>query len=362
MKSYSSSFGPVYLEESFAELAVRMKHISFSKIFIIADGNTASLCVPLLKDIISESDEILVISAGEQNKTMHQAGISWSFLIEHGADRNSVILNIGGGMICDLGGFIASCFQRGIRFIHIPTSILAMTDAAIGGKVGVDFQGYKNYIGVFNRPEFVWINTDFIQTLPHPEKINGLAEMVKHAIIGSPAFFEQLANISSLDEIHWKELLEHSIPIKISIIDLDPREEGIRKTLNFGHTIGHALESYFLKSETPLSHGQSVTLGMLAESKMAMDAGLMTNHDFEKIYNLIVRILEPQPISFPSFDELTPWLLKDKKNINQKLSFSLPTGIGACKWGVTGLDPAPAIEWLGKQVSGKSFRLMSDPF
>jgi 3-dehydroquinate synthase len=361
MKSYSSPFGPLYLEEDFAALAKRLQEIYFSKIFILADSNTAVHCVPLIKDFIP-AHEIVTIPAGEQNKTMHQCGMTWSFLIEHGADRKSMVLNVGGGMIGDLGGFVASCFQRGIRFVHIPTSVLAMTDAAIGGKLGVDFQGYKNYIGLFNRPEFTWINTVFIQTLPAVEKINGLAEMVKHAIIGSSPLWEKLNAIAAIDDISWDELLHLSIPVKINIIDMDPREEGIRKTLNFGHTIGHALESYFLKSDTPLSHGQCVTLGMLAESKMAMDAGLLTKNDFEKIYALILRILAPPSITIPTADELSQWMARDKKNFNQVLSFSLPTGIGTCKWGLTGLDPIPAMEWLGEQVSGKSFRLMSDPF
>ena len=225
-----------------------------------------------------------------------------------------------------------------------------MTDAAIGGKVGVDFQGNKNYIGLFSNPELVWINTAFIQTLPHAEKINGLVEMVKHAIIGSRELWEKIISIESIDQIQWHELLELSIPVKVNTVNMDPHEAGIRKTLNFGHTIGHALESHFLATDTPLSHGQAVALGMMSESKMALDAGVLAENDFEKIIELIVRLLEPAQIPVPSYEDLSPWMARDKKNVSQSLSFSLPTGIGSCDWGLTGLDPAPALEWL-KQTS-----------
>ena len=345
MKSYPSAFGPVYLEETFETLFSRLKSMSYSKAFILADSNTSALCVPLLDEFGSGLDT-KVITHGELNKTMHQCGITWSWMIENGADRKSILLNVGGGMICDLGGFVASCFQRGIRFIQIPTSILAMTDAAIGGKVGVDFQGNKNYIGLFSNPEFVWINTTFIQTLPRAEKVNGLVEMVKHAIIGSRELWEKINSFETIDQMEWNELLELSIPVKVNTVNMDPHEAGIRKTLNFGHTIGHALESYFLSSETPLSHGQAVTLGMLAESKMALDAGILTENDFEKINRLIVRLLEPALTPIPTVENLSPWMARDKKNTSQNLSFSLPTGIGSCDWGLTGLDPMPALEWL----------------
>ena len=347
MKSYTSPFGPIYQEESFEQLASRLAALSYSTAFIIADSNTASHCVPLLDNFISNYN-IKVITHGEQNKTMHQCGITWSYLIENGADRKSIIMNVGGGMICDFGGFVASCFQRGIRFINIPTSLLAMTDAAIGGKSGVDFQGYKNYVGVFSSPEFVWINTTFLNTLPAAEIKNGLTEIVKHAIIGSVELWNALEQIKNIETIHWNDLLELSIPVKLNIIQQDPYEKGIRKALNFGHTIGHALESYFLSTDTPLSHGQAVAFGMLAESKMALDANDLTTADFEKIHNLIFRLLDPPRIELPAFEELKPWMIRDKKNISQTLSFSLPRGIGACQWGLDGLDPAPAVEWLRK--------------
>lgn len=319
--------------------------MSFSKAFVIADSNTAAYCVPLLGEWVKSLD-VKVITQGEQNKTMHQCGITWSWLIENGADKNSIVLNVGGGMITDLGGFVASCFQRGIRYIQVPTSLLAMTDAAIGGKVGVDFQGYKNYIGVFNSPSFTWINTDFLKTLPPAEIKNGLTEIVKHAIVGSEQLWEKLSSIGSLTDILWEELLDLSIHVKVDVVEQDPTEKGYRKILNFGHTIGHALESHFLPSETPLTHGQAVALGILAESKMAMDNAYLSKNDFEKIVRLVTRLLKPASVQIPGMEVLQPWLARDKKNIGKAISYSLPTGIGTCRWGLTDLDPAPALDWL----------------
>jgi len=347
VKIYPSPYGSIIRENNFEALTSRLKEISFSKAFVIADSNTADYCVPLLGAFISGLDK-KVITQGEPNKTMHQCGITWSWLIENGADKNSIILNVGGGMITDLGGFVASCFQRGIRFIQVPTSLLAMTDAAIGGKVGVDFQGYKNYIGTFNSPSFTWINIDFLKTLPPAEIKNGLTEIVKHAIIGSEVLWEKLNAIGSLADINWEELLDLSIHVKIEVIEQDPTEKGFRKILNFGHTIGHALESHFLSTETPLTHGQSVALGILAESKLALDASYLSKNDFEKIVSLVTRLLKPPAIAIPKDEEILPWMSRDKKNIRQAISFSLPTGIGTCRWGLTSLDPAPALEWLRK--------------
>jgi 3-dehydroquinate synthase len=361
MKIYTTSFGPVYMDETVQALPERIVGLSVSQVFLLADSNTADSCVPLIKPFFPDA-QLLVIPAGETSKTLRQSESIWSFLLHHGADRKSLILNVGGGMICDLGGFSAACFQRGIRFIHVPTSLLAMTDAAIGGKVGVDFQGFKNYIGLFHSAEFTWIHTSFLQTLPPDEIRNGLAEIVKHAILGSPALWEKLESLPDPEPANWEEVLALSIPVKIKVIENDPQENGMRKSLNFGHTIGHSLESYFMHSPTPLSHGQCVTLGMLAETKMALDLGKITSYEFDRIQKLLVRLLPLPRIIVPAYDELQTWMMKDKKNTGNSLSFSLPTGIGSCEWDLSGLDPAPALKWLSGQVSGKTIRLMSDPF
>ena len=361
MKSFASAFGPVYLEEAFAELARRLHVNSPSSVFILCDSNTAQYCIPLLSNVISNQG-IITIPAGEKYKNIDTSCAIWKRLIHLGADRKSILLNLGGGMVTDIGGFAASCFQRGIRFVHVPTSLLAMTDAAIGGKLGVDFEGNKNYIGLFKAPEFTWINTTFLKTLPRQELLSGLTEIVKHAIIGNKKLWDVVAEIDSVENVKWDEIMLMSIEVKLMIIQEDPLEKGMRKTLNFGHTIGHALESHFLETETPLSHGQAITLGMLAESRMAVEAGLLHKDDFQKIIDLILRLLEPLEVAIPSYSKLKPWLERDKKGTSGQVHFSLPVEIGTCRWDITGLDPRIGLDWLDKQVSGKSFRLMSDPF
>lgn len=353
--------GELFIDEDFHQLGEQLKAVSFSAAFILSDSNTAIHCVPLVRPSF-ETDHVIIIEAGEKNKTLDQSEAIWTYLIEHGADRNSILINVGGGMISDLGGFTAACFQRGIRFVHVPTSLLAMTDAAIGGKVGVDFQYHKNYIGLFSFPEFIYINPVFLKTLPRAEIKSGLAEMIKHAIIGSPTLFEALANIEDTLKMDWKNVLPASIEVKRKIVMADPMEKGIRKTLNFGHTLGHALESYFLEKKQPISHGLAVTYGMMGESKLAMDSGLLSSQDFEKILELLIRLLDPPALPLPGFPDLQIWLSKDKKNTHNRLSFSLPEKIGACRWDVMDLDPAAAIDWLNKQVSDNSIRFMSDPF
>src|SRR5687768_10439429 len=288
-----------------------LEKIDRSSCFILADDNTARLCVPLLENI--DHDGLIVIPSGEKHKNLESCELIWSHLVDHKADRNSTLINVGGGMICDLGGFSASCYQRGMTFINVPTSVLAMADAALGGKNGVDYKGLKNYLGVIRLPYVVWIDNVFINTLPRIEKISGLAEIVKHAIIASKEMWDILSTVTSPDDIPWDTILEKNHPVKLAIIEEDLHEGGKRKILNFGHTIGHALESYFLSSGIDVTHGQSVTLGMLAEAKIANLAGLLNNTDFNAIVNMVERLLEPLRISFPTFDELNFWLLQDKK-------------------------------------------------
>ncbi len=347
MKTHISSLGKIYSGSVDDGLNHVIKELMPSSIFIIADENTASSCVPLLKEITPES-HIIVIPAGEHFKNLDSCRTIWSSLIKQGAERNSIILNVGGGMICDLGGFAASCYQRGIRFGHIPTTVLAIADAAIGGKTGVDYEGFKNYIGSFRVPTFIWIDEKFLDTLPLVEKVSGLAEIVKHAIIADKDLFDWLSGIDSIEKMPWKEVLEKNFPIKLKIAEADPEEKGIRHILNFGHTIGHGLESYFLNSSHPVSHGQCVALGMLVESKISNDLGLLNNIDFKAIVKVVDRLLDPVKRSIPSFDTINEWIRMDKKKNGDQIRFSLPDSIGSCKWKIPVKDDAIAggLEWL----------------
>lgn len=353
MKAFTSRAGDIYLGNVKDGLQKTIQALEPSLLVILADDNTIRHCVPLVEPLTSAGIRI-VIASGDQHKTLDSCETIWSSLVESGADRESLILNVGGGMICDLGGFAAACYQRGIRFAHIPTSLLAMADAAMGGKTGVNFQGYKNYIGRFEAPAFIWTDPAFLLTLPEQEILDGLAEIVKHAIIGSADLWKTISTFENPESIDWYQLLELNIPVKLHITEADPFEKGIRKTLNFGHTIGHALESHFLDSAQPLSHGQAVTLGMLAETKLAHLAGLLGNEDFKSIIALILRLLAPREVTLPTIDALRPWLQGDKKKSGGSVGYSLPGLIGSCRWDIKVEEKLvrESLEWVNQVRKG----------
>lgn len=330
--------------------------IAPSSVFVLADENTATHCLPLLRKI--HSGNVIEIPAGEENKTLDSCQIIWNSLIQLGADRQSLLLNVGGGMICDLGGFAASCYQRGIAFAHVPTSLLAMADAAIGGKTGVDYAGLKNYIGIVRQPAFIWIDQIFLNTLPQIEKISGLVEIIKHAIVGSPELWDELSGVKNIDHLDWSSILEKSLKVKLTITEADPFEEGIRKILNFGHTMGHALESHYLKSTTPLTHGQSVCLGMILESRISYSMGLLANEDFMRITRILINLCDPVSIALPTFEALKPWIARDKKNAGDSIRMSLPDRIGSCGWDITVNDNviSESFDWM-RQAQTSSGRL-----
>ena len=333
MKNLLSPLGDIYFQPVADGLHEIIESLHPSSVIIIADDNTQKFCVPLVISHVNTTHTI-IIPHGETHKDLDSCRHIWSELLKLGADRKALVLNVGGGVITDIGGFAAACYLRGIRFANIPTTLLGMTDAAFGGKVGINFEGAKNYLGAVAFPQFVWMDKEFIQTLPGVEIISGLAETVKHAIIGSHELWEYLGGLPSRDQIEWEAILSLSIPVKLAITESDVYEEGERKKLNFGHTIGHAIESFFLKTNQPLSHGQSVTLGMLAESRMAYQVGLLNNTDFNAIVMRIDHLLEPERISLPTFDDLISWLQKDKKTTLGVVGYSLPDGIGSCRWDV----------------------------
>lgn len=354
MNVFASPLGDLYLGSAQDGLHDVIQSLAPSNVIVIADNNTASKCLPLLENLIDISGGKVVISPGDQHKTIDSCEVIWSALVAAGADRSSLVLNVGGGMICDLGGFAASCYQRGIRFGHIPTSLLAMADAAIGGKTGVNYEGFKNYIGRFEIPSFIWIDPVFLRTLPHRDLLDGLAEVVKHAVVGSRGLWDTLTLHSDTTSIDWLKIIELNTPVKQEITAADPLEKGIRKALNFGHTIGHALESHFLHTSQPLSHGQAVTYGMMAETKLSRITGRMGNEDFHAIIGLIERLLSPSEVTLPSFKDLQPWLLGDKKKSKGVTRYSLPDQIGSCSWDIIVEDRlvAESLDWLSTQVRG----------
>jgi 3-dehydroquinate synthase len=344
--------GNVFLGSIREGLANELNDLQPTSVILLADDNTVVKCLPYLKELLPDS-KVITVPHGEQSKNLDSCIRIWTELIQLNSDREAVLINTGGGLICDLGGFAASCYQRGIRFVNMPTSLLSMADAAIGGKTGVDFAGYKNYIGSIVAPAFTWIDPAFLKTLPLRETKSGLAEVIKHAIIGSPELWDMLEGSTAIEDMPWEEILKKNLPVKLNIIESDPFEKGIRKVLNFGHTIGHALESYYLTTSHPALHGVCVSLGMMVESKMANIIGILEKPVLEEIVTMMKRVIEPLDYHLPEYESLARWLKQDKKNRAGQILFSLPDRIGSCGWNLAANEEViqESYEWLVQGVT-----------
>jgi 3-dehydroquinate synthase len=297
------------------------------EIFVLVDDNTLHHCFPKIASHINVK-AIITIKAGEENKTLSACEKIWQVLTENNADRNALLINLGGGMVCDVGGFAAACYKRGIQFIHMPTTLLAMVDAAIGGKTGIDFMGFKNQVGVFCMPQQVIIHSEFLQTLPERELKAGFAEVIKHYLIYNKEAFYELTQLSALPN-EWEKQVDKNVKIKQHFTDADPTEQGIRKALNFGHTIGHALESYYLKDEyTNLLHGEAVAAGMICESFISYKREMLTEAELADIVHYLLRIYNLPHLPEPEFNNIVQLVRQDKKNAAQVTRCVLLQGIG----------------------------------
>lgn len=305
---------------------------NYSKIIVLVDENTNNYCLPnFLARLPTEVEiEIIEIEAGEEMKNVATCLELWQTLIDLGADRKSIILNLGGGVVTDLGGFVACTFKRGIDFIHIPTTLLAMVDAAIGGKNGVDLGQLKNQIGVIKEPKAVVIDTIFLTTLPPREMRSGLAEMLKHGLIYDKNYWDEIKNVSNLNTDDLDRLIYQSVQIKNKIVSQDLTEKGIRKSLNFGHTLGHAIESYFLENENKptLLHGEAIAIGLILESYLSLELHLITKEEYAEIKYYISDIFEPVAFTSEDVEKIISLLIFDKKNEFGKIQFALLNGIG----------------------------------
>lgn len=293
----------------------------YSNVIIFCDENTEKFCLPLLD--LNPEIPIISILPGETNKSAFSLNHIWNKLLAANADRNSVLINIGGGVITDIGGLAAATYNRGIKFINIPTTLMGMVDAANGGKTGINFNGLKNYIGTFSEPDAIYIWPEFLKTLPFEHIQSGFAEMLKHGLIADKSYFEELVSIElkleNFKVIDWLPLIKKSVEIKHAIVSKDFKETGERKLLNFGHTIGHALESYFINSNLP--HGHFVAAGMVCETFLSHTIGKLDLAESQKIILAIDTVFSREGFAwsedFPSkIAELT---LKDKKNKSSKI-------------------------------------------
>ncbi|WP_425390532.1 3-dehydroquinate synthase [Ekhidna sp.] len=308
-----------------SDLSNAIETLNPDKIAILVDENSKKHCLPHLHLSV---DTQIEISSGEQHKTLDTCSHIWQQLTSIGCTRKSLLINLGGGVIGDMGGFAASTYKRGMPFINIPTTLLSQVDASVGGKLGVDFQGLKNHIGVFQDPVRVIINTEFLKSLPKRELKSGFAEIIKHALIRSEEQWQYL-NRHSFEAMDWNEIIPNSIAIKNEVVQADPREGGVRKILNYGHTIGHALESHFLNSDTPLLHGEAIAWGMILENDIAVEAEILEKEARDEI-NAFIRSNYKLSQNLPSYESLKTHLLQDKKNDAQGIRFSLIKKIGAC--------------------------------
>ncbi len=306
----------------------------YSSIFVLTDTNTAKICLPKLSEVdFLSSAKVIEIPAGDENKNLEHLAYIWQFLSENGATRSSLMINLGGGMITDIGGFAASTFKRGIDYINIPTTLLGTIDAAVGGKTGINFCGLKNEVGVINPADYVLIDPQFFRTLDHQNFLSGYAEMLKHGLISSEEELKKVVNfdLQNIDFDKFTELLKSSIVVKEYFVEKDPKEQNIRKALNFGHTIGHAIESYSHEIGKPILHGYAVAFGMVCELylsyvKVGFPLPLM-----RQINALIFENYEKFDFGCKSYDRLYELMRHDKKNISSEINFTLLAGIGNLK-------------------------------
>lgn len=301
------------------------------KIFILTDQTTHDMCLPKLQNFLClKGAQSIVIKAGDTNKTLDSLAEVWTALSQGGATRHSLMINLGGGMVTDLGGFAASTFKRGIDFINIPTTLLAMVDASVGGKTGINFGGLKNEIGVFSDSKFVIINTQFLDTLDHDNICSGYAEMLKHGLISDNKHWAELVgfNLAQPDLAQLQRMVAESIKVKERIVTEDPHEHGIRKALNLGHTVGHALESFAMKHGRPVLHGYAVAYGMVCELYLS---ARKTDFPTDKMHQTVRFILDHYgrlPYTCDDYPELLKLMRHDKKNTSGIINFTLLGGIG----------------------------------
>lgn len=300
-----------------------------SQIFVLVDSKTKRYCLPKVHQALPYGFHLITIPHGEAHKTLETCSLVWDKLTSKNAGRKALLLNLGGGLVGDLGGFCAATYKRGIDFIQIPTTLLAMVDASLGGKTGVDFQGFKNQVGAFRQPLDVWVDPSFLETLPETELLSGFAEVVKHSLIADAQSW-QLLRKKELHRQIWNELIPASLRIKQAVVQQDPFETGIRKTLNAGHTIGHAIETLLLQKGTPFPHGQCVAAGLVMESFIAFKKGLLPENELAQIEEFIYAQFEILPIQKSWKTALWKTALQDKKNENQQVRMALIGPIGNC--------------------------------
>lgn len=326
----TSSYAVHFNEAGYKALNTQLKAFNYSRIFILVDENTHKHCLPLFLSQLEEvSDfEVIEIESGEENKNINTCTGVWEALSELDGDRKSLLINLGGGVVTDLGGFVASAFKRGIHFINVPTSLLAMVDASVGGKTGVDLGMLKNQIGVINQPQMVLIAPAFLRTLETRQLQSGFAEMLKHGLIKDEKYWKDLKQLNSFDSLDTP--IYDSVVIKNEVVLQDPTEQHLRKILNFGHTLGHAIETHFLTSENKdtLLHGEAIAIGMILEAYLSSQLTGLDKEHLEDIKSTFLERYRKVSFSDSDIDAIISLLKYDKKNTHGNINFVLLKAIG----------------------------------
>ena len=318
-------------DDNFKSLSEFLLAYTDQKIFVLVDENTHKHCLtPLITNVDQlKKVEIIEVESGEENKVLEVCYQLWKTLSENNADRKSLLINLGGGVITDMGGFVASTYKRGIDFVNIPTTLLSQIDASVGGKVGVDFEGLKNMVGVFKEPQRVFINPNFLTTLDKRQMLSGYAEALKHALIKDSDYWNALKKGMLFEEENWQQLISTSVHIKNDIVTHDFEEQGERKLLNFGHTVGHAIETFsLLNDKDPLFHGEAVAIGMICEAYIATKEANLSVEELDEITKALLVFYPKYELDNTQFDYYIELMKKDKKNENNTINCTLLNKIG----------------------------------
>ena len=314
--------------EALPALAEFLYRPAVSRVFVLVDSNTARLCLPLLEAYLPPNFHLIEIPAGEEYKTLARCETVWCELTEQRADRHAVLVNLGGGVVTDLGGFAAAIYKRGIRFVQVPTTLLAQVDASVGGKTGVDFQGFKNQLGVFQAPAAVFIEPQFLQTLAPRQLKSGYAEVLKHWLIADAEAFDTNRRLGWLTD-DWTAIIRASVALKQGIVADDPLEAGPRKLLNFGHTVRHALESYLLgQPGREALHGEAIAAGIVCESWLSVQRGLLSAEELDKIETFVFSVFDKLDFVTLETSAIAEFALQDKKNVGNTINCTLLNGTG----------------------------------
>lgn len=304
-----------------------------SKLFVLVDKNTSKLVLPQLnaESMAIAKASVIEINAGDESKNIESLTHIWSKLVENGATRKSLLINLGGGVITDIGGFAGATFKRGIKFINIPTTLLSAVDAAVGGKTGINFHGFKNEIGAFREAEAVIISTRFFHTLSREELLSGYAEMLKHGLISNADIYKRLLaqDVTNIDNTHLLSLLEESVMVKKRVVEEDPTEKGIRRALNLGHTAGHAFESLALQRKSPIPHGYAVAWGLVVELVLSHNQLKFPSNELSRLATYIYNNYGAFNITCDDYHALIGFMRHDKKNDSaNEINFTMLRNIG----------------------------------